>query len=278
MTTHTTGSGVLSSTVNTNRVYGYSYSKESESFVLEKSIPTPHNVTALAVNGNILATGGSDNTVYTYVLSDYAQEDRDDTRSGELLVTLSSEITHLQFSQFNNGNLLAVCSRSPVIQLIDLENKDVVQLESTMPFLSCCIDPQGTYLAAVSVDGTLVIWHNLLSKGPTVVQTIPHAVSQEASNRWAKVCNDRVLPLSIDWYPQGKHLILPSNSKNKIHILPRDNFKKPIVVNNDAFGHPYILKYSPNGLYLLVISADDVLILSLDPETNAIKTGNLVYQ
>jgi WD40 repeat protein len=249
--------------------------KDEADYSVDKQIDVNGNgtVTSLASSGNTIVTAKSDHSVYSHNV--------ETQMNNQLIKRLTNEITHLQFNS-RYGQLLAICSREDSILVQDLEKEQGYHVEHSSVqggYFTCNFDPQGKYLAAISIDHSVVIWSDVTSQEAKQITVLTHAVSKDINKSWSKaIGSDQLVPFTISWYPHGKYLAMPSKNKNEIQILPRDSWKKPIVLRNDNIGtYPYIVKYSPNGLYLLIVSTDQITILALDPKTQQMIGETVAY-
>lgn len=243
---------------------------ESGSYTLSKNIDSPNEITALSLSGNLIVVATEpDHTVYSY---EYGKEDQ----QFEALTTLSSRVTYMELNG-RYGKWLAICSFEKYILLLNVESKQNLKLEAPDidgGFLSCSFDPISKYLAAVSIDKNLVIWSNVTSEEPIMVACVPDKkFSNELMDTWIKACPSEtlahVLPLRCSWYPQGKSFVIPSDTSDAIQLLTRDNWAESKQLTNAKISYPYILKFSPNGVYILVVSVTAVAVFALDPVTQS---------
>jgi hypothetical protein len=253
---------------------------ESGSYSLSKSIDSPNEVTALSLSGNLIVVATEpDHKIYSY---EYGKEDQ----QFESLTTLSSRVTYMEFND-RYGKWLAICSFEKYILLLNVESKQNLKLEAPDidgGFLFCSFDPIRKYLAAVSIDKSLVIWSNMTSEEPNMVTYVPGMKSSnELMDIWAKACPKEilthVLPLRCSWYPQGKSFVLPSNSSDAIQLLKRDNWTDSKQLTSSKISYPYIFKFSPNGIYILIVSVTAVVVFALDPVTQSFVSDEpVLYQ
>lgn len=160
----------------------------------------------------------------------------------------------------NDGKFIAAGGEDGVVKVVDVDDKTIkntLECPRSKCIKSLAFDPRGDFLAATDDNGMVFVW---------VLK--PRDDNEEAGNLEMSVTEaplamgESPLLNSVAWRPDGQILAVPGR-ENDVTFFERghDSFKQ---IEWELKGHTdsiSLIRWSPNGKYLLTASADNTAIV-----------------
>ncbi|XP_036054366.1 WD repeat and HMG-box DNA-binding protein 1 isoform X1 [Onychomys torridus] len=208
-----------------------------------KSINVGEKAFSCALKNGKLVTAVSNNTVQVHTFPEGVPDG--------ILTRFTTNANHVVFN--GAGTKIAAGSSDFLVKVVDVMDNSQQQTfrGHEAPVLSLSFDPQGTFLASSSCDGTVRVWN---------VSDQTCAVSWPVLQK----CNDVVNAKSIcrlAWQPEtGKLLAVPVDKSVKLYR--RDTWSNPFDLSDSSVSQTLnIVTWSPCGQYLAAGTINGLIVV-----------------
>ena len=226
--------------------------RDAETGEVEQNFDDAHadcvNACAASPCGTLAATASSDYSVKLFSL---------EKKAFEANVTRFSLPVHC-VAWSADGKYVAAGGEDAEVKVIKMEDKTVLHVfpcQRSKCIKSVAFDPRGDYLAATDENGMVVVW--LLkptSEDEEAGDVKLHATEAPLATGESPLLN------AVAWRPDGQILAVPGR-ENDVTFFERGTFKQiewELKGHTDAIS---LIRWSPNGKYLVTASADKSVIV-----------------
>lgn len=148
-----------------------------------------------------------------------------------------------------DGRTLAAAGDDNLIKLIHVEDGKVLKQFRADYVRSICVDPDGTYLAAVQDDGFLLVFDVEKQGGK------PDVRRRSAP----KVDRSGLARNGVAWHPDGGQLLAAPGLENDVALYERLSWDTTGYLTGLHTAPVNVIAFSPNGLYALTAGNDKVV-------------------
>ena len=150
-----------------------------------------------------------------------------------------------------SGLHLAASGDDTGTKLIDLAGNKVFRILASEPYTrGLAYDPESTYLAATSADGSLTVWNMHSGKA--------EIVKKKACARIDPLAPERLQPA---WHPDGGSILACPASDGSINFYERLSWELAGELTGQHSSAAHLLAFSKNGLYLASTASDQTLVI-----------------